>query len=1265
MSSLHLGINLGHNRSAALVRDGEIVVAIGQERLDHIKHSIGVLHQSLDDLSHIQLPYQAINYCLESERVKLSDLSSITGNMPGVDYSPLILNQTSFGSSLESVKTIPSHHLAHAYSAFWPSGFDEALVLVMDGSGSTNEQHQTESYTFYHGCGKELKLLHSEKVSAHLSGLSTLGFIYEYISRKAGFITHVGHTIAVPEAGKLMGLAPFGGDQENWCNWIKHIPGSYSLDISAYDIFLEVAALEKRYDDGKGKPYLRHYLIDLAYKVQQELECALLNIVEVAVNETGLRRLCLAGGVALNSVANYVLYKRLNLEDVFVFPAAGDDGIAAGCALWAYANFDTDSRRRELFSASLGQRYSAASIEQAIEAQEGVIQAEKMTEGEALKRCAEALAQGHVVARFEGGAEFGPRALGNRSILADPTLPKIKDILNARVKFREAFRPFAPVVPEECAVEYFDLEQPVKAARMMLLIANIRTQYQSALPGVCHHDGTGRLQTVTEAHNPFFYRLCKQIAEERSGPPVLLNTSFNVAGQPIVETPQEAIETFLGTDIDYLLIENVWITKKDVPVKCYEEHVASLAAEETLPEGMSPGQAGVSDLMKRLHRALFFQEYEGCPWSLAELETLSAQGGHYVETSQVFSDAEGIAMKTSKLSNDHIALIDPLNLSKIVNLKTSDTLLLDYSELKWFYAVLQGSDDELENLRVQEQLTTKERTERVLQSSNRIRRLGLQVRHHDTGLSMADSSLTAYGEDTFYPFNDEDYYAGNQLSDIHAVFVKYGYEKATICSKLSVDSLQRIEPTHLQYYADYRLEGDTLSDLVRLFLLRAELSKARIESIFGEQAFTYMSRIGLIISRGEGYVSRIDIFPIDGLYIATDHRYMLLEEDTLHESPVMYIGLDSAGLANASPRLFTENALDLCTGSGIQALVASRYSKHVTGVDLNPRAIRFSRFNAQLNGITNVKFVLGDLYHSISGMYDLILANPPFVASPHEDLKFRDGGAQGEEVLSRIITQASQYLTDNGRMSIVTDLVDVHHYQQKLDHWWQGGDADKLVLHTADRDDILFAVPHSHAPFGQSFEAYNRELKRWVDHFHRIGLGSVNFGYIFIKKNQSGQESYFSRVIYSPEVPIYDDVLHYFVQRSRLACFESGTETYFLQFSPKLRFSIESEAEKVYSITIYHPDNPYYTKYKISELIYDQVQFIIKQRPSIREFINESNDKWLKDLLNKGIIRLSTFQDSADDVHNESDLSNDVSGLWVNELSTKTTPTCLTNYLLQ
>lgn len=1255
----HMGINLGHERSVAIVKDGAIQVAIEQERLDRQKYSLGYLLQSTDS-AQIQPPLEAIRYCLEACQISANDLATITANMPGIDHAPEILRRVFPAEWSDKVLKVPSHHLAHAYSAYWNSGFEEAIVLVADASGSTTPDHRTESYSLYRGQGETLTTLHQETVAAHLAGLSTLGFLYDYVTRKAGFVSQINDKIRHAEAGKLMGLAPYGQPQPNWQRWIHTAKQSLSLRIPAYDIFLEIAALEKKYDTGEGKPYLRPYLVDLAYKVQAELEQALVHLVAIALKQTGLRKLCIAGGVGLNSVANYHLLRQLDLEDIFVFPAASDSGIAAGCALWAYHAIEGGKKRVPLKRASLGVQYPQPQIARSLEQFRGSIEVEELTPEELLTRTAQALAKGNVVARFEGGSEYGPRALGQRSIMADPTFQHMKDILNARVKFREAFRPFAPVIPVEAVSQVF--EQPV-AAPFMLLVAEIKPEFHQQIPAVTHVDGTGRVQTVTASDNPFFYNLCYQLVQERQSIPVLLNTSFNIAGQPIVETPLEAIETFLSTDIDYLAIENFWVSKRHFPVLSYEEHLAKVG-ESALPSGLSETAPDVLELMSTLDRAIFFGEMTDCPWSASELRSLSAQGAKYKETSQLFPQTPFAQSVTTQLSEQVILLLDPLGESTLVDLTGQvPASRYSYDELQLLLSVWQGSRYDLEQLRIQRRLTTDEFEQQIHWANQRLSLYRLVPQHRNRPIP-PDTELSSLCDRTFAPFAQETFSLQHHLRNLRACLKTAGYTCATICQMLNVEALQHIEPTRLHYYDRYCLPDSNLADLIRVFLLRVALPEAKLQALLGKDLWNSLRQIGLFIQRDQTlWASRVDLFEVEGLYLATDHRYMMLPEDQIQESPIMYIGIDSLGLVNTAPQSPVSRVLDLCCGSGVQGLVASRYAREVVGIDINPRAIRFSRFNAQLNGITNIQFRLGNLYEPATGYFNVILANPPFVPSPKQDLRFRDGGATGEEILARIMTESADHLTPDGSLFIVSDLVNVQEYEAKLNGWWKGGSAHKLVLSTADRDDILFSVPHCHAAFNQSFEQYNHELEVWLQNFHAAGLTAVNFGYILICRADVRTDSTYVRTIHSPLRPIHAEVQSYFQQRRWLDDPESVSR--YLQISPDLRFRIEMHPSKRdRKIELFAPDNPYFTTYHISEHLYRLLQEIDQLHPQWSTYANSNHREGLVDLMHKGILVLSPCPPKRDRNRRFGD-PVPTQDLSIVELQTKTTPTCLSAYIGQ
>ena len=1259
MDQFHMGINMGHDRSVAVVKNGEILVAIEQERLDGIKHSVGFMLQASQSLRQIQVPGDCIRYCLDALELPLSAMDTITANMPGRDHGPDILRGKFSRDISQLVRTVPSHHLAHAYSAYWPSGFDECLVLVVDGSGSTVYQPGkgwfTESFSLYIASQGCLKPLHLESVQAHLAGLSTLGFVYDYISRKAGFETRIGNSISYPEAGKLMGLSAFGRPHKALMPWFQPIDGEPRVCISAYDIFLEVAALEKTYDQGDEPPYFRPWLVDLAYKVQQELEDCLIHIISVAKQQTGLNKLSMAGGVALNSVANQKIFQKCGLDDIFIFPAAGDNGIAAGCAYWAYAELEGGINRPILRKATLGTPPTPESFAHALRQYADLIEVEETTTQGIVDSVASALAKGSIVARFEAGAEFGPRALGHRSILADPMYARMKDVVNARVKFREAFRPFAPVIPLERASEVFEISTH---SPFMLLVVDVKSEFQALLPAITHADGTGRLQTCTEEDNPFLTALCHSLCEVRGGVPVLLNTSFNVAGQPIVETPEEAIATFLSTDIDYLALDHYWIRKRHEPVRNYAEHEAVLK-EESLPEGLSVAVPSMLPLMTELDRALFHGARTQ-RWTPNELSRLSAEGGRYKSTSLRFPEHGFVAPLNTNLGPNAILLLDPLGQCTLAD--PSDHQLsypLNREQVELLLATRLSFDQCPQDLRCRLGLSHREFDEAVQCLLQDVARFGLEA--SDGWISSRDvdgSPLPEAVTHTLEPFSDPEFRIEATLRSFSNSLRIYDYSEESIAALLGLTSLQSLEPTHLHWHSAFQLPDTPLADLIRLFLLRGACEYERISDLLTPQVVKAFLCLGLLVGDEKGDLkSTVDLFCSGGMVFATDHRYQLCEGDALDEEPVMYIGMDSHGLVQTAPRHVAESLLDLCCGSGVQGLVASRYSVRVVAVDLNPRAVRFARFNAQLNGIQNYEVRHGNLYEPIGQeCFDVILANPPFVPSPEMGLKFRDGGVRGETVLREILSGADQHLNPDGRLCVVTDLVDAQRYPEKLVSWWGDGSFEALILTTADRDEILFSVPHCHSPFGQSLEDYNNKLGIWIDNFRNAMLEAVNFGYLLMWKCTSGQQSkVISRIIHNPSSPMYLDVADWRDQQ-QLWC-SSEASDFYVSLHPDARLRHEHNScggESTYCLSV--PGRDFFTSYQLTERLYNELCHLSSIRPKFSDLQNDSSG-WLYQLHQLGLVRLvSILPELSDQTHSDSTCV-------IEQQATKTTPTCLSSYL--
>ena len=568
-----LGINAyDHDVSACLLRNGEIAYAIAKERITREKHATG-FHQ------------EVIDYCLKAEGISLDDVDLIVGNcyvLPLDELETRLLYEdipeflspeerkrarTSplFRSTSKKVVTV-SHHLAHAYSAFAACPFDEGVVMVVDGVGNyasdIREKGQLtenvnplarESESYYSFRGTELTTLRKvwlEPVRGFLSDefyfMPGLGALY---SRVSSYIFSDWN-----KCGEVMGLAPYGrpGQQRSL---VKLENGE--LEVPQWTAELDKPWLPEADSDWEKSPCVPHWE-DLAWRVQDDTENVLLDRARWLRETTGARNLCIAGGVGLNCVANGRIVREAGFDNVWIQPAAGDDGNAIGCAYYGYLEILKRPRSFVIDDAYLGMDYKGSAEEREALAKWLIrLETKRTASADICADTAKLLAQGNVFGWFQGRSEFGPRALGNRSLLADPRPAAMKDKLNKRVKHRQAFRPFAPIVVAERAAEIFegDEESP-----FMLLAKQVRPAWREKIPAVVHVDGTARVQTVRERQNPRLYRLLREF-EAITGVPVLVNTSFNVKGEPIVETPRDALDCFLGTGIDYLALHDTLISK--------------------------------------------------------------------------------------------------------------------------------------------------------------------------------------------------------------------------------------------------------------------------------------------------------------------------------------------------------------------------------------------------------------------------------------------------------------------------------------------------------------------------------------------------------------------------------------------------------------------------------------------------------------------------------------------------------------------------------
>ncbi len=558
-----------HDSAAALLRDGVIVAACQEERLSRKKHDS-------------DFPSKAVKYVLREAGIGVEDLDAVGFyDKPLLKFERMLTTYVatfprSFASFAKAMPVwikeklwVPSvirrelrpykgpilfaeHHMSHAASTFLVSPFEEAAILTVDGVG----EWATSSFGI--GRGNDIELLQEIRFP------HSLGLLY------SAFTYYLGFKVNSAEY-KVMGLAPYGKPvhfERIMRDMLTLGPdGSFKLDMKyfSYDHGLRMtnAAFDEFFGGPPRKPesWMNEREFDIAASIQKVCEEVVLTMARHAHRQTGLTNLCMAGGVALNCVANGRIVRETPMKNLFVQPAAGDAGGAVGVAHWLYNTFEKQPRQPAWQHAYLGPGYTDEEIRQYLDAAGAHYRT--LSREELLNQTARLLSEGNVIGWFQGRLEFGPRALGGRSILADPRDPKMRDTLNMKIKFREGFRPFAPSVLAERASEWFELEGE---SPYMLLVAPVR-EHKRVIPSVTHVDGSARIQTVTRAAAPLYYDLLSAF-ERVTGVPLLINTSFNVRGEPIVCSPHDAYLCFMRTHMDQLVLGPYLLHKTDQPALC-------------------------------------------------------------------------------------------------------------------------------------------------------------------------------------------------------------------------------------------------------------------------------------------------------------------------------------------------------------------------------------------------------------------------------------------------------------------------------------------------------------------------------------------------------------------------------------------------------------------------------------------------------------------------------------------------------------------------
>lgn len=557
-----LGTGLSHNGSAVLLKDGKVCVAIEKERLSRIKHDGGN-----DTL--------AIQYCLDAEGIALDAISVV------VQCENFTISKREYfkGERLfakhPKLKIIDiSHHLAHAYSAVGTTPFSECNVMVIDGCGSPLDQFlilhpeqkkhiderflsepkmQCEKDSFYHFDGKKLTPL--AKDFSVMADVKSNSFQLPTTQHSiGGFYASISNYVFgdMDDVGKLMGLAPFGTS------------GIYNFEAFEFQsgrLFVKDDWKSHFKNPSKGYDYFKEhfdYYANVAKWAQEQVEKAVIYCIKNRMQQFPHPNLCYSGGVALNAVANAKLEDLNLVENSYIEPAAADNGLALGCAFYGWLEYLQQPKIVHDGSTCFGRNYTNEEIQKAIAEHKTQYHKTQFTnENELLNYCAIQLNKGKTIAWFQSGSEFGPRSLGRRSILAHPGISGMKNHINSDIKFREDFRPFAPAVLKDKVNDYFEKG---RNSPYMILVDKTREEFRKKLCNVTHQDGSARVQTVEKSWNPRFSKLIAAFYEQ-SGIAVLLNTSLNRKGMPIVETPKEVLQLFDETALDILVLEDVVLEK--------------------------------------------------------------------------------------------------------------------------------------------------------------------------------------------------------------------------------------------------------------------------------------------------------------------------------------------------------------------------------------------------------------------------------------------------------------------------------------------------------------------------------------------------------------------------------------------------------------------------------------------------------------------------------------------------------------------------------
>jgi predicted NodU family carbamoyl transferase len=957
MGKLHLGIYLGPEGAVALCDEFQVLVVKEEHALKR-----SVLRDEISTHENIQsLPRDSIRYCLNRIGAQWSDIASITALSP--DGRLDALRSELFIGTDPRISSAPDLHQAQALHCYLQSGFEESLIFVLDHRGPIHHEERTApqriSYTLYHARGVTLHPLHEHAINVHLERYATLTSTYLELARRAKLCLE--DEVSESELISWWSeLASFGSPQPNLRPWFSAHPSELDLTPSSYDLWLEVNLIElwsHRRDQieqsgrGEQRIQMKRMWADLAHKAQREVSAALCQLARLAIERSGSRHLCLTGPLALDPMIATRFAQFSDLDRVYIPPMPSNIGIAIGCAFSTTLKTTPYSPAPPQYDLHIGPPYKPAQIQHALAAFGGILTLETMETLEMEQRFAREIAQGKLIARYEGVPSLSQNGSGARALLIDPTAAHAIEGLYRDPSTQDTLpRPFIICPEGQCALHFTD----VTSSPFGHLLATPTPALATRISGVLRHDGRVRLLTITEESDLQLSRLCESLSEHFDRPPLLLAAPFKNRDYRELESPSEAAHWLIGGDVDALICGSFWLKKRPKYINKRSIRNRPIQALLRVPHTLLPP---LQDELQRLDQLLFNPRGVSNDWSYDKLEEISREFAPYRSMSHLFTEHPLHPRFVPALSPSVTACLNPRGKSQLFDDRDRwPARLYDWPEMITLVSLLFDKKSQRESLQAQLKRPHPRVRSMIDWAIAELESYGLSSSPSWQTPPLAGALIEQTSDPLLAPFKDPHFSLRGPLAQLWRTLREGGYTEEAISPHR--DGLPR------------PLGDGVTADLLRLFWLNIPLERDRIVQALGADLVQDLSQLGLLKAR-EKWTSRVKIDCLQEVYLATDFERRL---DVHAQEPLCRpLSALQRGIVSLSVGMRGGRTLDLSDTYAAVAIILARGDDPVTVVVRNERALRLAHFNLQLNGIESYTLSLGDEFEGLPGSpYDNI-----------------------------------------------------------------------------------------------------------------------------------------------------------------------------------------------------------------------------------------------------------------------------------------------------